>query len=84
MPRRYGEIKQVKAKHELVKIERMAFISKTGAMRATHSAAMELLLGLPLLHLIVQRETHVSVYSTLTGDDVGIVERKIAEESRKD
>lgn len=51
-------------------------------MRATSTAAMEILLCLPPLHLIVKRETLVSVNSTLTNDRIGINQRKIAEENR--
>jgi hypothetical protein len=47
---------------ELSKLKRMACLGITGAMRTAPTAAMQVLLGLPTLHLKVEAETRIGNY----------------------
>jgi hypothetical protein len=47
---------------ELYKLQRLVCLAITEAMKTTPTAAIEVLLGLPLLHVIIQVETHAGTY----------------------
>jgi hypothetical protein len=47
---------------ELSKLQRMACLGITGAMRTTPTAAMEVLIGFPPLHLQVEAESKIGYY----------------------
>jgi hypothetical protein len=47
---------------ELSKIKRLACLAITGAMKTTPTAAMEVLLGLPPLHVMIKTEAQAGIY----------------------
>jgi hypothetical protein len=47
---------------ELSKIQRLACLAITGGMKATPTAAMEVLLGLPPLHVMIEAEAQARIY----------------------
>lgn len=53
---------------KLQKIQRMACLGITGAMRTTPSSALEVLLDLPPLHLQIQKEARIFNYKLSTGE----------------
>jgi hypothetical protein len=57
----WPRIKFKTSQAELNEFQRMACLIITGAMRTTPTAAMEVLLGLPPLHLQVEVEADVAV-----------------------
>jgi hypothetical protein len=48
---------------ELNKLQILVFLAITGAMRTTPTAATEVLLGLPPLHVTNEVETQVATFS---------------------
>jgi hypothetical protein len=54
---------KIKTSHaELTKLQRMTCLGITGAMRTAPRAAIEVLLGLPLLHMLVEAEAKAGNY----------------------
>jgi len=47
---------------ELSKLQRLACLAITGAMRTTPTAAMVVLLVLPPLHVIIEAEAQAAIY----------------------
>jgi hypothetical protein len=47
---------------ELSKIQRLACLAITGAMKTTSKAALEVLLGLPPLHVMIEVEAQARIY----------------------
>jgi hypothetical protein len=47
---------------ELSKIQRFACLAITGAMKTTLTAAMEIFLGLPPLHDMIEAEAQAGIY----------------------
>jgi hypothetical protein len=47
---------------ELSKLQRLTCLVVTGMMRMTPTAATEVLLGLPLLHVMIEAEAQARVY----------------------
>jgi hypothetical protein len=47
---------------ELNKLQRLACFAITGAMKTTPTAAMEVLLGLPPLHVVIEAEAQAGIY----------------------
>jgi ribonuclease HI len=87
MPHLYGgkKTQQKTAQDKLSKIQRLACLCVTGAMSTTPTAALEVLLGLPPLHLVVKREARLATYKNLTGNvkvDAGPTHRALEEEIR--
>jgi hypothetical protein len=56
----YCELKTSKA--ELRKLQRLACLDITGAIRTSPTAALEILLGLPPLHLQLEAEAMAGIY----------------------
>jgi hypothetical protein len=50
------------SKIELSKIQRLACLAITGAMKMTPTTAMEVLLGLPPLHVMTEAEAQAGIY----------------------
>jgi hypothetical protein len=50
------------SKMELNKLQRLARLAITGAMRTTPTAALEVLLGLLPLHVIIEAEAQAAIY----------------------
>jgi hypothetical protein len=50
------------SKKELSKIQKLACLAITGAMKMTPRAAMEVLLGLPALHVMIETEAQTGLY----------------------
>jgi hypothetical protein len=49
-------------KNQLGRIQRMACLAITGAMKSTPTAAMEVLLNLTPLHLLIMAEARMALY----------------------
>jgi hypothetical protein len=47
---------------ELSKVQRLVYLAITGAMKTTLTAAMEVLLGLPPLHVMIETEAQAGTY----------------------
>ena len=62
----WKKTQQKKAQEKLSRIQRLACLGITGAMRTTPTAAMEVLLNLPPLHLFIRREARMAVFRNLT------------------
>ena len=50
------------AKKKLSKVQRLACLGLTGAIRTTPAGAMEVLIGLPLLELVIQGEARSAAH----------------------
>jgi hypothetical protein len=50
------------SRRELNKLQRLACLAITGVMKTTPTAAMEVLLGLPPLHVIIASEAQAGIY----------------------
>jgi hypothetical protein len=50
------------SRRELNKLQRLACLDITGAMKTTPRAAMEVLLGLPPLHVVIEVEAQTGIY----------------------
>jgi len=59
---------QITTQNRLSKIQRTACLLITGAMHSTPTAAMEVLLNLPPLHLIIQKEARITNYYMYISD----------------
>ena len=57
----------INSRNKLSKVQRLACLSVTGAMRTTPTAAMEVLLNLPPLHIYVEGEARVGRYRLQCG-----------------
>lgn len=58
----WRKTEQVSAKSMMSHLQRLACLSVTGALRSTPTAALELLIGLPPLHLAVQAQAKLTAY----------------------
>lgn len=58
----WTKMNQSKAVKELEKVQRLALLCVTGVMKSTPTAAMEVLVGLPPLHLLVKGEARLAAY----------------------
>jgi hypothetical protein len=47
---------------ELSKLQRLAYLAITGAMKTTPTAATEVLLGLPPLHIMIEAQALAGIY----------------------
>jgi hypothetical protein len=47
---------------EFNKLQRLACLAITGTMKTTPTAAMEVLLGLPPLHVVIEAEAQAGIY----------------------
>jgi hypothetical protein len=65
---RWPKVKLKASQEELSKLQRMACLGNTGAMRTAPTAAMEIHLGLPQLHLQVEAEVRVGNYRLRCND----------------
>jgi hypothetical protein len=54
------------SRDELRKLQKMAWLGITGAMRTAPTAAIEVLLGLPHLHLQLEAEARAGIYRVST------------------
>jgi len=52
-------VKYIVSRTELSQLHRLACLAVRGAMMMTPTTAMEALLGLPILHVIIETETQV-------------------------
>jgi hypothetical protein len=50
---------------ELSKMQRLVCLAITGAMKTTPTAAMEVLLGLPFLHVMIEAEAQAGIYQLM-------------------
>jgi hypothetical protein len=64
----WPRVKLKTSQAELGKLQRMACLGITGAMRTDPTAAMEVLLGLPPLHLQVEAEARIGNYRLRCND----------------
>ena len=53
---------EIQYQQERAKIQKLACLAITGAMKMTPRAAMEVLLGLPALHVMIEAEAQTGVY----------------------
>jgi ribonuclease HI len=70
----WPKTQQSTAIKRLGKLQRLACLGITGAMKTTPTAAMEVLLGLPPLHYVIQGEARLGIYrlqNTLNNVNVG-------------
>jgi hypothetical protein len=58
----WPRIKYGTSRAELSKLQRMACLGITGAIRTAPTAAIEILLGLPPLHLQLEAEARAGIY----------------------
>jgi hypothetical protein len=58
----WPKVKQKSTKNQLGRIQRMACLAITGAMKSTPTAAMEVLLNLPLLDILIMAEARMALY----------------------
>jgi len=57
-----ARVRYIVSRMELNKLQRLACLAITGTMRTTQTAAMEVLLGLPPLHVIIEVEAKAAIY----------------------
>jgi hypothetical protein len=50
------------SRRELNKLQRLACLAIMGAMKTTPTAATEVLLGLPPLHVVIEAEAQAGIY----------------------
>jgi hypothetical protein len=64
----WSRIKYGTSKAELSKLQRMACLGITGAIRTVPTTAIEVLLGLPPLHLQLEAEARAGIYRLHCGE----------------
>jgi hypothetical protein len=57
-----ARVRYIVSRMELNKLQRLACLAITGAMRTTQTAPMEVLLGFPPLLVIIEAEAKVAIY----------------------
>jgi hypothetical protein len=65
----WPKVLQTTAQQKLTKIQRLACLGITGAMRTTPTAALEALLDLPPLHLYVEGQARLTAHRMRVGED---------------
>jgi hypothetical protein len=64
----WPRVKLKTSQAEICKLQRMSYLGIIGAMRTAPTAAMEVLLGLPLLHLQMEAEAKIRNYRLLCNE----------------
>jgi Reverse transcriptase (RNA-dependent DNA polymerase). len=65
----WQKTQQTTAKEKLNRIQRLACLGITGAMASTPTAALEVMLNLPPLHIVVEREARLAAYRLRNNND---------------
>jgi hypothetical protein len=66
----WSKVKFKTSKVELSKLQRMACLRITGAMKTAPTAAVEVLIGLPLLHLQLEAKARAGIYRLYGSDQL--------------
>ena len=74
----YKEAEKTSFRIKMNKLQRLACVLTTGAMRTTPTAALEIILNLPPLHIFMKMEAKITNYKLSTNENINL--RKLTDE----